>query len=68
MALRPDYAHCIPDHSVELGWIPRGQGVEPPDHRFPPEYWISLNGNRIQATWTILASDLHAALKCKISD
>jgi hypothetical protein len=68
MALRPDYEHCVPDHRVELGWIPRGEGVDPPNSNFPPEYWISLTGRRIEAIWTILASDLHAELKRKNSN
>ena len=55
---RPAYAHCLPQHTVEVGRMTLGRETKPRS-----EYWISVDGERIKAIWTIEANDLHRALK-----
>jgi hypothetical protein len=61
--MRPAYMRCIARHTVEVGFIPMGREGNPRS-----EYWISVDGERINAIWTIRAEDLHRALKCEGAD
>jgi hypothetical protein len=54
-------AHCLPDHTVEVGRIRLGQEINPHS-----EYWIAVDGDRIKAIWTVEADALHKVLKGQI--
>src|ERR1700719_162409 len=55
---RPAYAHCMQDHTVEVGRIRLGPEINPHS-----ECWISVDGERIKAIWTIEECDLLRVLK-----
>ena len=63
------FACVVPGHRVEMHWLEHGYMYEPDiDEPGDPEYAITIYGNRLNAGWLILASDLPHVLRLARSD
>lgn len=60
MALRPNYEHCVPGHTVQIEYFPDGYTDDP---ECLPEYAVSLSGDRLLSSWLLLERDLHGYLR-----
>lgn len=61
-------ADSVPQHRVELHWLPHGYLYEPDvDEPGSPEYVLTISGHRLMAGWLIPAADLSATLEKAIS-